>query len=264
MRDLKLPKLSDDLTQPLSESDFHKLWVEYVDADASAHDKAWVGGYCADQPGWIFAAGYQAAIAYTFPETGFADWAAFAVSEDRTAESPLPGLTSSDGQVISGFKTWIATSRHSRALIVSYQYDEQRYFRQFAIDCPGITVTHKDAPGLLPDLSQGVAEFSQVELSLGTDVDTSRIAHFGQIEGFFVLVSMLACLQRFARHAQLGQLVDDALSDAQSIAMSPQTNPALAEFKTCCRDLLREVRSTPLGQQPLWQRDGKLLAGYAR
>ena len=71
------------------------------------------GGLLADRMAWVFVGGYQSAIRHTFMHEAFSGWGAFAVSEDRKGQPPLPGVTlhnSAQGDVVSGYKTWVACS----------------------------------------------------------------------------------------------------------------------------------------------------------
>ena len=267
MAQIEVPAWVAELPRDLTEQQFHELWLAQVDPEASPLAKALQGGFCADQPGWIFVAGYQAAIAHTFPGQQLADWSAFAVSEDRSAQDPLPGLTATQADndiTLSGYKTWIATSRFARSLIVSYRQHDATCFHLFQLSCPGIIITHKDNPSLLPNVSQGVAQFAQVPLQRGLGLDATMVNQFGSIEGFFVLVAMLACLRRFVNELNVTQQdLDELVQQAAAIQSAPEGEP-LVQFKARCRDVLRQVRNSQLGQQAAWQRDGKLLAGYAR
>ena len=79
------------------------------------------GGLVADRLAWVFVAGYQAALRRTFPAEVLHGWGAFAVSEDRRGDPPLPGVDyqqTKDEFVISGHKTWVAAVSCVEHLII--------------------------------------------------------------------------------------------------------------------------------------------------
>ena len=256
-----------DAIPELSESNYYALWMQHIASRYSPFEKAYFAGLWADQPAWVFVAGYQGALAHTFPEQNFPGWGALAISEDKNPEAPLPGLTGVPAGVsgcyeLSGYKTWVATSRHVRDLVVSFGVPDEVKFARVAADVQGLELTHKDAPRMLPDLSQGVANFRNVNIGAQDIVHSDRVSHFGAIEAFFVLVALLGTWRRFSGLAGLDDSsLDELLDLAYSFADTPQ---ACAPFKAACRDTLRTTRDHMLGQHALWQRDGQLLAGYCR
>ncbi|MEM7100911.1 MAG: hypothetical protein AAF541_21815 [Pseudomonadota bacterium] len=252
----------------LDEPGYFELWSEYVSDDMTAFEKALIGGFCADEPGWIFVAGYQGAIAHTFADEQFNGWTAFAVSEDRSPTNPSPGLTGrrqADAFELKGFKTWVATSRHVRTLIVSFRCADETLFARLAASTPRLSLNHRERPTMLPDLSQGIAEFDGVEVTGDALVSTRLVSEFASIESFYVLVSLLACVWRFQHEADISeQELVSLLQTARELQDNLSDVQAINAFKNDCRELLRQVRQRDLGQRPKWQRDGKLLAGYAR
>ena len=88
--------LRDDivLTCVSVEADYCKAWRETVLPNWPCKPVALAisGGRMASQFAQVFIAGYQAAIRATFPQIPFAGLATLAVSEDRNAIDPLPGV----------------------------------------------------------------------------------------------------------------------------------------------------------------------------
>ncbi|MGV0034207.1 MAG: hypothetical protein ACNYPE_04315, partial [Candidatus Azotimanducaceae bacterium WSBS_2022_MAG_OTU7] len=146
-----------------SEADYHRLWIEQLDESWSAEQTAFCGGLIADRLSFLFIAGYQAAVRRTF-NLANRTWTVLAVSEDRNPCHPRPGLTESVGRV-NGFKTWVASSRFAEDLIVSIapiapiasiaSIDSTRLYIANR-NTPGLNLTHKDTPGFLGDMSQGI------------------------------------------------------------------------------------------------------------
>ena len=268
MSTVEFPEWVATLPTNLDESDFHKTWSTHVDDRMSPFEKAIYGGYCADEPGWVFVAGYQGAIAHTFADEQFAGWSAFAVSEDRSKADPKPGLSGNrtgDHIELSGYKTWVATSRHVKTLIVSFQCDDRTLFARVNADTPGVTLSHRDQPSMLPDLSQGIAAFDRLVVTNHTMVSSAHVSQFAAIEGFYVLVALLACVRRF--HDQAGvdvEQIEEMIALATQLQSRLDDSEVVNSFKLQSRDILRVISEHELGQMPKWQRDGKLLAAYAR
>ena len=105
----------------VEEADFKALWLEHC-AGLPPFEMAVQAGLLADRFSWIFTAGYQGAMRHVFPQERFDGWAAFAVSEDRSEDNPLPGVTwqaDGPGFVIEGSKTWVAASAHCDDIVFS-------------------------------------------------------------------------------------------------------------------------------------------------
>ena len=75
-----------------TELDFLEVWRTVVDSDMDLTSQTLVAGSKATCLAWVFVAGYQSAIRRVFPGSEFSGWTAFAVSEDRKIDPPLPGV----------------------------------------------------------------------------------------------------------------------------------------------------------------------------
>jgi hypothetical protein len=183
-----------------------------------------LGGALADRLAWVFAAGYQAALARIFPELPMDDdWACLAVSEDppgapgasrrdtarpdtarpgsedpdaHTPEAARPAVTlTPDGAWfrLSGVKTWIAGSDHVRNLVVGVGSGEDQLFAIVERDAPGVTIDTGPRRTFLGDLSQGVARFDDVLVGPDRIVERPRRARlFGVAEPLHVHAALNA------------------------------------------------------------------------
>jgi len=170
-----------------------------------------LGGALADRLAWVFAAGYQAALARIFPELPMDDdWACLAVSEDPPGAS-RPGSEDPDAHApaaarravtltadgawfrLSGVKTWIAASDHVRNLVVGVGSGEDQLFAIVERDAPGVTIDTGPRRPFLGDLSQGVAHFEDVLVGPDRIVERPRRARlFGVAEPLHVHAALNA------------------------------------------------------------------------
>ncbi len=198
------------------EADYHRLWIAQLDETWSAEQTAFAGGLIADRLSFLFIAGYQAAVRRTFNLTN-STWTVLAISEDRNPDQPRPGLTGSNGQV-NGFKTWVASSLFAEDLIVSVDTTKLYIANR---NTPGLRLTHKDAPGFLGDMSQGVAEFRAVAISDLQALGEIDLKLFAKREPLYLYFAFCGFLHRRRIHD-----VTPLLDDLTEIASGDFTDPA--------------------------------------
>ena len=146
----------------VSEQDYYAHWQQVMDPSWSAEQMAFTGGTFASQLSYLFIAGYQSAMARTFGRTDNL-WQALAISEDRSSTSPKPGVKLDRQQKINGFKTWVAASDClSHILFNAASENGDRLYRA-AMDTPGLSVHSKPPQKFLSQMSQGIAEFCDVD-----------------------------------------------------------------------------------------------------
>ena len=257
-------RIQDPIDQ---EADFKAIWLEQC-AGLSPFEMAIQGGLLADRFAWIFTAGYQGAVRHVFPEESFEGWAAFAVSEDRSSDNPLPGVTweKSDSRVvINGSKTWIAASAHCDDIVFSAGRGGDKRFFRVGPATQGVTVDTRPPGRMLPDLSQGSAHFDNLVLSDDQRVNHRLVAGFGPSEVLYIYAAFLASTwaRTSAEQTQALALLELAEQVAAREAIS-RDHDDMVELDLGVQTLLAHLRASVFGEVDLWRRDYKLVAMYAR
>jgi len=258
-----------------TEAEYLARWQATTGTVDSPFLKAIAGGLQADRMAWVFIAGYQAAIRHCFelPHT-YRDqhWLTFAVSEDRSSDNPLPGVTwkETEGELtLNGHKTWIAACDSISALIVKAGRGEQARYGLVECDTPGLTLTSKAAPSMLPDLSQGRASFEQVAATRADLPQRRPVALFGATEAFMTYSAFAACIwaQTQARSGELAERSKLLLSQAESIfATEPESlrSESLKTFDQGIQSLLGDWLAQKRNAETHWQRDHRLVRMYSK
>ena len=175
-----------------TETDWHGIWMNLNVGDYSPLTMALVGGALADRPAWVFHAGYQGMMRYAFPFCPTDGWASYLLAEDKTGEYPGTVVTKSDGRItLSGSKSWVAASDHVNHLVV--QLRDEDILMLVDRDDPGVSLSSRDKPGFLGDLSQGFATFEQVAIDDDRLFSSEHLpANFSQSEPHHVLTALNA------------------------------------------------------------------------
>ncbi len=255
----------------LTEAQFLELWRQHAETQADLASMAIAGGLCADRLAWVFIAGYQAAIRCTFPDAPLSGWAAFAVSEDRQPNNPLPGVTAqhdSQGQVLSGHKTWVAAVDQIDHLILkSGRRGEAQYF-QLARDEPGLELTLRPAGSFLAELSQGAAHLNDVKVAKRQLLDDSQVALFGPREALFIYAAFCAFVlakspdptQRERCRAMLRRvpaLLASGFSSAADVS-------AFKQLDADVQQLLTDIETDGFPRNASWSQDRGLISMYSK
>ena len=182
----------DNLAKPLvKEEDFYNEWCSRLDLEWSPEETAFAGGLISNKLAFFFISAYQAAIRRTFGKNN-RHWTALAISEDRGAQNPRPGLTESNGNV-NGVKTWVASSKYSEEIIVSI--DETRLYSANR-RTNGLKIFHKENQGFLKEMSQGVAEFKDVAISDLEAIKSVDLKLFAKREPLYLYFAFCGFLTR--------------------------------------------------------------------
>lgn len=192
-----ITRLESGVYQPLGaddEGNWNKIWTSQVETCGNSLAMAMVGGALADRLAWVFHAGYQGMMRYAFPFCPKQGWASYLVAEDKTGEYPGTSLKRIDGGVIlSGYKSWVAGSEHVNHLVVQVSGSEDNTLLLVGREDDGLSLTSRDKPGFLTELSQGFAAFEDVfvdeRLVFGSKVLPSN---FAQSEPLHVLTALNA------------------------------------------------------------------------
>lgn len=254
------------------EAAWYAFWKKNDLSDLGPTEMAFEGGSNADRLSWVFISGYQAAIAHVFPEAPRSGWSAFAASEDKKdpeANPPLRLLGDANDLRLSGTKSWVAQSRHVDHLIVTAQTDENETICAI-IDRhqDGISMSHRDAPGFLGQMSQGYARLEDVPVGQGSCLDASRIKLFIRSEAKFIMLAITGWLLAQSVKAE-SDLSPDFRGLAADIAEGCEDPDASASQWADLDDRLQTLflaleAAVGLDHVPDWQKDRSLVSMYSR
>jgi acyl-CoA dehydrogenase len=260
----------------MNEAEYLQRWQGAVESRASPYAMAVAGGAIADALAWVFVAGYQAALRMVFPEICTHNWAAFVVSEDRSATQPLPGVewvAHNGGYKLTGHKTWIAAVDHVQQLVVRAKGAPSGYFL-VATDSAGLSLQANPKPGLLPQLSQGRAHFAGVELDAAAKMDASRVPGFGASEALYIYTAFLAMTAQQLEQTPVSSgaeptkhllLACRAALDTAALADAAITDvQLLAQLDDEVQQIRQHLSSTIFADDEAWQRDQQLIAMYSK
>ena len=235
----------------MNEQDYYTAWQQAVSA-SEPFDMAIQGGEIADNPGLIFIAGYQACIQATFPELDHKLWYSFAVSEDRSPESTRPGVTR-EGDLISGFKTWIAAVNHVDVLVLKVGSGEGAVYGTVSAKIPEVSLGAKPEPGFLPGMSQGQAEFRAATIELLKD--PSGVANFSRMEPFFIYIAFLE---------RLSTLDDSVAISAKTLLDEQRAEPDLVKLDNGVSEILELMQTEEIQLGANWDSDKRLFSMYSK
>lgn len=176
------------------ESDYHRAWTDRQVSSADPFMTAAVGGALADRLAWVFLAGYQGAIARSFPELEvIPGWRAFVNTEDRRGNLSGTSLTGEPGsRRLVGWKTWVAAAAHVDVLMVSAKQN-QPPFVAVPRTQPGVHIEHGAPKAYLTEMVQGTVRFDEVEVGEDQVIGDGRtFATFRGSEGAYVRVALNA------------------------------------------------------------------------
>jgi alkylation response protein AidB-like acyl-CoA dehydrogenase len=266
-----------------TEADYLTLWREQAERQSDLLSMALAGGLYADRLAWVFIAGYQAAIRCTFPEAELSGWAAFAVTEDRQPDHPLPGVTVQDGpegQVLNGHKTWVAAAEQIDQLIVKAgRGGDAQYFLLDRAE-PGLELSVRPAASFLSELSQGAAHLNGVSVTEHQLLDASQVPLFGTRETLFIFAAfcafVLARSSDATRRERCRSLMREVPSLLASRFSASAELSALKQFDADVQQLLDDIDNDPgndpgnnTGNKPFplsasWPQDRRLISMYSK
>jgi hypothetical protein len=192
-------KLHTGLYKPVpadTESDWRDVWDSQ---SIDMHDPlaiSLIAGALADRLAWVFHAGYQGMMRYAFPFCPDKGWSSYLVAEDKSGEYAGTALATVEGRsVLSGYKSWVAAADHVDHLVVTAN-DPRRSENVMVLtssSAEGVSLSSRDKPGFLGDLSQGYAAFKNVELEDTLIFSSDDLpADFSQSEPHHVLTALNA------------------------------------------------------------------------
>ena len=248
------------------EDSYRELWLSGVAQQNDLGLMAVQGGLLADRLAWVFVAGYQAALRRTFPDQAYSGWAAFAVSEDRRGDPPLPGVDYQrleNGFAISGHKTWVAAVNSVEHLIIKAGAGERALYFNLPRSTQGLEFSSRPA-SFLGEMSQGSAHLSEVNLPTDAAIDARAVAQFGQREALYIYLAFLAYAGRvwLRDRAQ-----DDCLRLIQRLDQAlAESHLPLAEVKAldiAVQSILSTIAPKAGAANERWAKDQRLISMYS-
>jgi hypothetical protein len=253
-------------TNSASEDIYKTLWQSAVAPQQDLGSLAVQGGLLADRLAWVFIAGYQAALRWTFPDQGFSGWAAFAVSEDRRGDPPLPGVdyqTSDAGFSISGHKTWVAAVNSVDHLVIKAGRGARARYFNLPRQSQGLEFSTR-AANFLGEMSQGSAHLVDVRVATDTALNADSVPQFGQREALYIYLAFLAYAGRTWLRAAAQ---DDCLSLIQRLDQAlAQPQLPLAEVKeldVAVQSVLATIAAAAAADNERWEADQRLISMYS-
>ncbi len=244
-----------------NEADYAEAWRAQASRNNDLVELAVIGGLMADRMAWVFVAGYQSALRHTFADIPFDGLAAFAVSEDRKGDPPLPGVRSRqrDGQLrVSGFKTWVACSQSLAYLIIKADRGEAARYYCLPRQTPGLTLQDKHG-NFLSEMSQGIAQLDDVAVTQA--LDQGAVALFGIRETLYIYMAFCAWAgKRGAPKTDCQGLINRLAA----LAAKPVADAkGLAELKAVDTNVQALRAALTLKDVDHWQTDQRLIAMYS-
>ncbi|MBT5701992.1 MAG: hypothetical protein QMC00_00270 [Pseudomonadales bacterium] len=238
------------------EVDYHRLWISQLDCSWSAEQTAFAGGLISDRLAFLFISGYQAAVRRTFNLTK-PTWTVLAISEDRNPDQPRPGLTESNDRV-SGYKTWVASSRFAEDIIVSVDTTKLYIANRTT---PGLQLVHKEAPGFLGDMSQGVAQFTDVAISELQVLGEFDLKLFAKREPLYIYFAFCGFLHRRGT-ADIKSLLEDLLIIASGDFTDPIHKALFAKTDTRISEIFSNLAPALFAGD--YEKDKGLMSLYSK
>jgi len=257
-----------------TEPAFYALWQTQQWNDLPPATAAIVAARQADRLSWVFTAGYQATLRNAVSHLPAGGSAAFAATEDIHDQQAHPGTTLSverDRVILDGYKSWVAHSKCVDHLIITVNDadGDKRKARgvMVAANIEGVTLTHRQQPAFLADLSQGYAHFDRVELTHEAVFEFEPIRQFGRSEAKFVMLAATSFM--LARVASGEPLHDRLLNVAIALLAlisesetSRQVYGAVDRLFQSCADAFEHSVDTSI--IPEYANDKRLLRMYTK
>ena len=258
-----------------TEAAWRAAWDAAALSDAPPVRQAVSAGLRADHLDWVFAGGYQAAIRHCFPEVPRGGWAALAASEDRHEPEKHPGVMltgGTGGERVSGFKSWVAQSRHLDHLIITArqpgeEQEKPRHAILLDAGSPGVTLTHRDKAGFLPRMSQGFVALQAVAVPEAGRLGDNRLRPFVRAESAYVLLTGAAFLWAHvvASHQALATELAEIIAGLALACVDPMQHPKqIAQLDLRLQQIVRNGEQVAeIASIPDWDSDQKVLSIYS-
>ena len=227
---------------------------------------ALMGGLVSDRLAWVFLAGYQAACFDAFANLPRKGWIAYAASEDRKGNPPLPGVTLQDAH-LNGTKTWVAAARSVSQIVIKVGSGPEARYLLVPRETSGLTVEAGHTPRFLSDMSQGLAHFHNTPLSMTKTLDSTRIHEFGLLEPLYIDAAFCGFILGSTDEQDLVSLARACLGAIAQTLKSVDTaldRHSLARVDALAQDLLAQLAGNRLHAAGDWTSDQRLITMYSR
>ncbi len=253
------------------EAAWRSVWQNHRLGHAAPIESALLGGLLANQLSWVFIAGYQAALRAIFDGLPPDGWVAYAATENSEDPATYPGThieETPEGWRLYGHKFWVAQSKTLSHLIVTARRGgEERPNASVLVagNAPGVSLTHREKPRFLANLSQGFAAFDGALTEAPQSYPEESARQFGRTESRYVMLAAAGFMLSQTPHSPLR---DRLASIALAIA-APCRTPAIGAQVMAAVDrefqaLVAAFDSAGFGAQvPGWQADKRLLTMYS-
>lgn len=254
----------------LVEGKFKQFWTESVEPHSDLIVQAILAGQRAGCLASVFIAGYQSAIRETFSGSDFSGWSAFAVSEDRKGNPPLPGVDyHEDGSdlIVSGHKTWVAAVDAIDEIIVKAGRGDRAIFIKLPRNIVGLSFSSRPSK-FLSEMSQGSAHLADVCVSAEDVLDDRYVSFFGKLETLYIYLAFLAFIGANTESLSLGEQSFSAAKELEDTlqGFSLKHDMDLDRIKRLDLEVqkIRESATDELGVlQKNWSTDSRLISMYS-
>ena len=250
------------------EATYHELWTTHAEAhqdDLLA--MAVVGGLVSDRLAWVFAAGYQAACRRAFPHSRFDGWVAYAATEDRRNDPPLPGVTIDDGR-LSGSKTWVAAAAHLNELIIKVGTGDHAAYLRIPRSSAGLTIDNGEPKSFLSELTQGRAHFDATPFTADQRLDRTAIRNFRLFEPLYIYAAFCGHVMGSTTEHDLVTCSRDCLDGVEAALQSVDGGELdryhIEKADARAQDLLVRLTGNRVATAGDWDVDQRLVAMYSR
>ena len=252
-----------------SEFEYKKIWIEHTSHIDDLLSMAVTGGLIADRLSWVFVAGYQAACRHAFSNCSFEGWVAYAASEDRKENPPLPAVTwDQQNNSVSGVKTWVAAAQTVDQLIIKIGSGSAARYGLVHRNAENLTIETGRTPRFLPELTQGLAHFDHVQ---GADVEIltgDQIRLFGLLEPLYIYAAFCGFVMGSTTEHDLVTCSRDCLDGVEPALRSVGTDNLdrvnLQKADARAQDLLVRLSGNRINASGDWEIDQRLIAMYSK
>lgn len=251
----------------MEEAQYHKLWREYAKGQEDLLAMAVTGGLVADRLAWVFVAGYQAACRRAFPTAAFDDWVAYAATEDRKGEPPLPGVTIAN-RTLAGSKTWVAAAENVVDLIIKVGRGADAQYLRIPRTSANLTIDPGERKSFLGELSQGRAHFDGTPFEDSQVLDASEVKSFRLFEPLYIYAAFCGHVLGSTTEHDLVACSHDCLDGVEAALASIGTHELdryhVEKADARAQDLLVRLTGNRVQTAGDWDVDQRLVAMYSR
>ena len=252
-----------------TESEYKTIWIEHAFDIDDLLSMAVTGGLIADRLSWVFVAGYQAACRHAFANCSFDGWVAYAATEDRKGNPPLPAVSwDQKSDTVSGVKTWVAAAKTVDQLIIKIGTGADARYGLVHRNTENLTIETGRTPRFLSELTQGLAHFDHDQ---GSDVEIltgDQIHLFGLLEPLYIYAAFCGFVFGSTTEHDLVTCGRDCLDGVEPALRSVGTDNLdrdnLQKAEARAQDLLVRLSGNRIKASGDWDIDQRLIAMYSK